>query len=132
MGYRSYLKAVVYGEEEALTAYMTKEKLQAESIFTHFKGQLKLMSIPFARQTVHALMLELSDVKWYDDFPDVIAWTQFIQQAPDHNLNYEFVRVGEESGDIERDEGGDSVDGLLYPRTVIETDFPQPTKEELL
>ena len=132
MGYRSYLKAVVYGEEEALTAYMTKEKLQAESIFTHFKGQLKLMSIPFARQTVHALMLELSDVKWYDDYDEVIAWTQFMQQAPDNDLNYEFIRIGEDYDDIEKDENGDSIDGLLYTSCSIEKDYPQPTKEELL
>jgi hypothetical protein len=133
MGYRSVVTAIVYGDEEALTTYMTKEKLSSEdNVFTMFKGQLKHMALPFARKTVYALQLELEHVKWYDEYEDVVRWTQFMQQAPDNDLNYEFIRIGEDYDDIEKDEGGDSIDGLLYTTVSIEKDYPQPSKEELL
>ena len=133
MGYRSRLTSIVYGEEEALTTYMAKEKLaNADNVFTMFNGQLKRITIPFAKCNVDALLLELEHVKWYDDYSDVKRWTQFMQQAPDNNLNYEFIRIGEDHDDIEREEGGDSIDGLLYTICSIEKDYPQPTKEEIL
>ncbi len=135
MGYRSRLTAVVYsGDEEALTTYMAKEKLEHgdKSIFTHFKGHLKRIAIPFAKETVHALLLELTDVKWYDEYDDVKAWTRFMEDSPNHDLNYELVRIGEDHDDIQNEQDGEQVDGLLYTLCTIEKDYPQPTKEELL
>lgn len=48
-------------------------------------------------------------VKWYEDFPDVKAHTKIYQWAvelyPD-DCGYKFIRVGEESGDIEEEDDG--------------------------
>jgi hypothetical protein len=134
MGYRSALVAVVYSsDEDALTTYMARDKLTygEDSIFTHFKGQLKRITIPFTRQTCYALVLEQNDVKWYPDYPEVVSWHRFMEEAEEHDLSYEFIRIGENSDDIENLEGGD-VDGLLYTVRNIERDYPQPTKEEIL
>jgi hypothetical protein len=133
MGYRSGITAIVYGEEQALTTYMAKEKLAtADNVFTMFSGRLKRITIPFMKCNVDALLLELEHVKWYDDYSDVKRWTRFMLQAPDNNLNYEFIRVGEDHDDIEQGNGGNDIDGLLYTVCTIEKDYPQPTKEEIL
>lgn len=134
MGYRSAVTAIVYGDEADLTTYMTKDKLEHgdDSIFVHFKGQLKRFEIEFAKGTLSALMLALDHVKWYDDYKDVLAWHRFMELSENHDLNYEFIRIGEDYDDIQKEEGGDAVDGLLYTSVSIERDFPQPTKEETL
>ena len=134
MGYRSIVTAVVYGSDEALTAYMAKDKLEHgdDSVFVHFKGQLKRQTIAFAKGTIHALLIELNGVKWYDDYSDVKAWHRFMDASEAHDLSYEFIRIGEDYDDIQKEEGGDAIDGLIYTTFNIEKDYPQPTKEELL
>ena len=134
MGYRSQVTAVIYGSDEALTAYMTKDKLEHgdDSVFVHFKGQLKRQTIAFAKNTVHALLLELNDVKWYEDYSDVKAWHRFMDASEAHDLSYEFIRIGEDYDDIQKEEGGDVIEGLIYTTCSIEKDYPQPTKEEIL
>lgn len=134
MGYRSNVTAIVYGSEEALTTYMTKEKLEHgdNSIFTHFKGQLKRITIPFAKAESYALLLEVRDVKWYDDFTHVVAWHRFMDNCEENDCSFEFIRVGEDYDDVDKQEGGAEIDGLLYTSCTIEKDYPQPTKEETL
>lgn len=134
MGYRSAVTAVIYGDEEMLTAYMTKEKLEHgdKSVFAYFKGQLKRIEIPFTKAPLHALLLEQDHVKWYDDYDDVKAWHRFMEDCPNHDLNYEFIRIGEDHDDIQQEQDGEAIDGLLYTTVNIEKDYPKPTKEEVL
>lgn len=134
MGYRSAVTAVIYGDEDTLVKYMALEKLEHsnDSVFVHFKGQLKRITIPFSKAPLEALMLELTGVKWYDGYDDVKAWTRFMEASVEHELNYEFVRIGEDHDDIQQEQDGEAIDGLLYTVCTIEKDYPQPTKEEVL
>ena len=134
MGYRSAVTAAVYGDYETLTTYMAKDKLEHgdDSIFAHFKGQLKRFEIPFHKGVLSVLMIELDHVKWYDEYIDVKSWHRFMDGCEESDLSYEFVRIGEDYDDIDRQEGGVATEGLLYTSVSIEKDYPQPTKEEIL
>jgi len=68
------------------------------------------------------------DVKWYESYPDVQSHTWLMEFAverfPEH-CGYEFVRIGEESNDIEEQQGGmmDNFNYRIYVRRVLELDF---------
>lgn len=62
--------------------------------------------------------VQLSDLKWYDSYPDVIAINSFINSLP--SGEGAMIREGEESGDIEEYNEPHEVD--LYPRSVLKLD----------
>ena len=71
------------------------------------------------------------DVKWYTSYVDVAAHTWLyefaVERFPD-DCAYHYIRVGEESGDIEDEEGGsddfiDEVRDSFYPVTTLELPF---------
>lgn len=125
MGYRSRVEIVVYGEPEIFDAYMNAMKLLNHRVFTdwedwgdgggfewHGGEHMKIMSF------------SLNDVKWYDGYEAIDAWEKdFLPKAVQAELNWEMVRIGEESGDVENTEGGDGIEGLLYTSTSIERNF---------
>ena len=58
------------------------------------------------------------DVKWYDSYPQVAAHTWLYNYAVERfedDCAYSFIRIGEDSGDIEEEEGG-SDDLIDYVR----------------
>ena len=69
-----------------------------------------------------------TNIKWYDEYPEVQAHTSLYNYARGmfgDAVDYKFVRVGEEEGDIEVDStNGDLLEGVeIYPRTTIETPY---------
>jgi hypothetical protein len=130
MGYRSYVKSMVYGTEEALITYLTEEKLKENNIFTHFKGKLKRMVIPMSKdRIIHAITLECIDSKWYPNYIDVKAWDDFMHESLQRGLSMEFCRVGEEMSDIESLQYGDENEYFLQVISTIELDVPEETIE---
>jgi hypothetical protein len=73
------------------------------------------------------------DVKWYTDYPDVKCHEALIELADEwasdsngenvSGIAYSFVRIGEESNDIEEKNGGDYDWGWLQVSRSIERDW---------
>ena len=99
MGYRSNVTAVFY---------TTKEKFSMMKIYVdehfpeEFKGYLTV-------QGDRAYVFKLDNVKWYDGYPEVQAFQRFVSNFLEFDKGgddstswaYEFVRIGEDSNDIE-------------------------------
>ena len=77
------------------------------------------------------ITLSLDGVKWYDSYEDIQRWDMLLKaidaesykDEPAYNMNYEFIRVGEESGDVEKRCGVTSIEHLLYTSTTIERNY---------
>lgn len=39
--------------------------------------------------------------KWYSDYPEVIMWEKFLKQLSSNNIEYDFIRIGEDNDDNE-------------------------------
>lgn len=67
--------------------------------------------------------------KWYDGFPDVEArktlfnWAYELYGEYDE-VGYKFVRIGEETGDVDEEERGAIEWEELYSVTTIQTPYP--------
>ena len=105
MGYRSSVKACVYGEAEKVELYIVKHKMECadKTIFKLFnelngveddeptikiieRKMLDWNDKPAEGQKRKTILykivdLELDDVKWYDDYEDVMAWHKFMEEA---------------------------------------------------
>ena len=133
MGYRSSVRSCVYSDDvELFDAFIAGQKLSEPRLFEDgnwFKNNLKFEEQIYKdmegkiTQTIKILDMSCDDVKWYDDFDDVKSWTKLLASAEEQGLNYEFVRVGEESDDIEQEQGGENVEHFLYPSTSIICDY---------
>jgi hypothetical protein len=42
-----------------------------------------------------------SGFKWYESFEDVSKWTDFLRMCSQSDLDYDFIRLGEDDDDIE-------------------------------
>jgi hypothetical protein len=74
-----------------------------------------------------------SDWKWYDEYDDVQCHERLLELAEEYitaqqeddklkhlSISYGFVRIGEETEDIDTKYGGDDGYSLLYPTRGIE------------
>lgn len=39
--------------------------------------------------------------KWYPDYPEVKMWEDFLRQLSSNEIEYDFIRIGEDNDDIE-------------------------------
>lgn len=121
MGYRSDVTALIYpasGAENLLN--YDKLKLLMN---TTFKDFLDEWSEHFVWDDKHrVLKFEIESVKWYDGYPDVQQFGQFLTTIQALEYAYEIIRVGEDDTDIEYDSTGDA-QGYLYVRREIEVRF---------
>jgi hypothetical protein len=135
MGYRSSVESIIYGDPERIDLFVVKHKILGldDSAFEHFKesltvqeyeetvwGENREVAGKAKKKVIH---LYGADWKWYESYDDVKAWEALLLDAEEFGLEYEFVRVGEESDDIERRSSGDD-SGHLYPETYINCDLP--------
>jgi hypothetical protein len=69
---------------------------------------------------------EAHDVKWYDTYDDVLCHHELLKLADEYHEKYNcvdwtFVRIGEEDGDVERQFGGiGDASMYLYPVSSIQ------------
>jgi len=121
MGYRSCVASVIYTWEENEWPLL---KLFVEENFP--KGQLAECLTPFEnngrrgpnRTTFRGYKFMCDDVKWYESYPFVQGFNEFAQKLcclidgegvgidRKENWAYEFIRVGEDMEDIEREGAG--------------------------
>lgn len=118
MGYRSevgYL--ILFTEKEVYDQFKVQYKLDPAYDECR-EDEPQSLSFDDDRLLVR---FEVDDVKWYDSYPDVIAHHKLLDLADEYAEKYKcvswvFVRIGEESGDIETRYGGDGdATSLLYP-----------------
>ena len=121
MGYRSDVKAAFYA---------THDKAAAVKLFVdeNFPEELAGNLRPINNGYYQGYMFEDENVKWYDSYPEVAAFhkfaSNFLELAEQEEIRwaYEFVRIGEDSEDIEETQS-DYADNQLRVTRSIETDF---------
>ena len=121
MGYRSDVMAAFYTTPDKAAAM----KLYVDENFPEeLAGNLR----PINNGHYQGYMFEDENVKWYDSYPEVQAFNKFVSnflelaEQEEIKWAYEFVRVGEDSDDIEENRSN-YADYLVYPSRSIETDF---------
>jgi hypothetical protein len=122
MGYRSQVKAVFYTKNEEKWPML---KLYVEE---NFPKEWSLERIESSHY--YGYVFSAGDIKWYESYPDVQAFDAFVDayrnlidsESSTLSWTYEFIRIGEDSTDIETDSEGDC-SYLLTVSRQIETDF---------
>jgi len=122
MGYRSEVKAVFYTKNEEKWPVL---KLYMEENFPK-EWSLELIE----SSHYYGYVFSAGDIKWYESYPDVQAFDAFVDayrnlidsESSTLSWTYEFIRIGEDSTDIETDSEGDC-SYLLTVSRQIETDF---------
>lgn len=120
MGYRSHVMALVYSSNHAqdVNEYGKLKLLMG----TTFKGVFDEWESHFRwNDKQHVLVFNAEDVKWYESYPDVAKFIAFLSDVRDLDYQTEFVRVGEEEGDIESDYSADCA-CFLNTRTYVTCD----------
>ncbi len=122
MGYRSEIKAVFYTDD--------KEKWPVLKLYLdeNFPNEWSLE--PIESKHCYGYVFSAEDVKWYPSYTDVAAFNKFVDAYRDLISSgedsppwvYEFVRIGEDTTDIETDSEG-NCSYLLTVSRSIETDF---------
>lgn len=104
MGYRSDVKSLIYGDVEPMKVFMVKTKmLSPNNALEMFKDNIKVEAIKLsATDELLCIELHCDCAKWYDSYEDVQAWEALLKEVEKDGLDYEFVRVGEENGDVEQ------------------------------
>lgn len=131
MGYRSDVRSIIYGTPDRVLAFWTKHKLSGNLMLKDHPDEISRYHVQtgtHAENIVGIIDLEVQSWKWYEGYEHVDAWTQMYLDAQPFGLEYEFIRVGEEEGDIERHSSEDA-QGYLYTRTEIIADLPAISKE---
>ena len=105
MGYRSNVGAAIYPRDTSNTAAQRKDKYEALRMLmaTRFKSVVDAFG-GCEEWVDNALTLQfyIEDVKWYEGYEDVGTFMQFLKDVVDLGYEYEFVRIGEEDDDVER------------------------------
>jgi hypothetical protein len=136
MGYQSQVRCLIYGSKEDMDAFLTTETIVGGSrVLKDFENCLLryVIKVPVIeeypinsdapKKDLHVLDMQEDSTKWYEDFPEVSGWMKFMNEAPEMGLQFEFIRVGENHGDIE-EHCSDSPRGFIYVTSpVIEDDI---------
>jgi hypothetical protein len=119
MGYRSEVKSIVYGDAELMSEFISENTELLEALQDDFDGHIETIEKP-ARTFI---LLTLDYAKWYDSYSEVARWMNLLNLADESDLKFEFIRVGEESNDIEYRHSQNECDYILNVVTTIEVNF---------
>jgi hypothetical protein len=123
MGYRSDVKAVFYTSD--------KEQWPALRLFVdeNFPEEFKYCLEVIGSSTYCGYVFSCESVKWYSNYSDVAefnkfteAYTELIDGEAGLPWVYEFIRIGEDTEDIEAVSAG-AADYVLQVRRTIDCDF---------
>ena len=131
MGYRSEVAyAIRFGSKADMDTFVGVQLVKKDE---HINEALKELEVT-EDMDEFVLFFHADDVKWYPDYPDVGAHTRLYHEAVDmfDDACYLFLRCGEQSDDIEEDEGGKDgwalYDYISVNRPTIQLDMG-PTKK---
>lgn len=112
MGYRSEVHLAVYApDKDDFVAAFTRWRLDNGVDFTEWDGwdSIEIQN----NNDFFGFLYRNDSVKWYSGYSDVQEIEAAIEKLPDYGFCVEFIRVGEESGDVEHldkpPEGGHSL-----------------------
>ena len=111
MGYRSTIAAAIYGDDRDADKYaMLKTLMNTTFKETYAENEGNAEWLDHTR----ILMFRFDDVKWYESYPDVQRFMGMLREIEGlKDYNYEFVRLGEDDDDIERELGGNHCEYVL-------------------
>lgn len=123
MGYRSDVKAVFYTKDvdewPALRLFVDENFPEA------LKGDLEIIG----SSVYSGYVFSSESTKWYDQYTEVMAYNKFVEQYTELidgksglPWSYEFIRIGEDTDDIETANEGDA-DYVLQVRREITCEF---------
>lgn len=118
MGYRSDVMALFYCNDNQWPAM----KLFVDE---NFPEALSGCLSTFKGKNISGFKFMDSDTKWYESYPEVQAFNEFVSRFNDIGDNdelkwaYEFTRIGEQTDDIEETQSM-FADGFLYVSRSIE------------
>lgn len=123
MGYRSDIKAVFY--TTATEQWPALRLFVDENFPEALKGDLEVMG----SSNYCGYLFSCEGTKWYDGYDDVKAYNKFVadyEELIDGEANlpwmYEFIRIGEDTDDIETTQAG-GADYVLRVNRFIVCDF---------
>ena len=121
MGYRSDVTTLIYGDGLSQQGYDLIKTLMN----TTFKDTYQEWGSHFEwRDHKRVLQFETESIKWYDSYPDVKSFMDMLDAIGDiAGLNYEFIRVGEDTDDIEQQQRGEDLRYALSVTRSIEVDL---------
>lgn len=122
MGYRSNIRCLIYpmdtstGDKPTLVDNYHALKTVLN---TAYKDVLDMWKTYWEFDDAHNVFdFAVDDVKWYDSYPDVVAFESMLKEVEELGYCYEFIRVGEDNDDVECKESPHS-NGYLNTRTEI-------------
>ena len=134
MGYQSQVKALIYPDapEDPMSVtkvqdYYTEKyemlKLLMKTTFGHLMSEDVWGEHYFEFDDKRdRLIFTAEDIKWYDNFPEVQAFHKFLDDVTELGYCTEFVRIGEETDDIQQDTTGHNNEYRLHVARFIEID----------
>ena len=105
MGYRSH--GAIWLSEAAFELLKTKEYGEHDdSLFDTLKEfdyfeEANVTDDISDMNKMKGFIAEFNHWKWYDSFPEVQAWIDFMEECSHSGIAYDFVRIGEDPTDIE-------------------------------
>lgn len=126
MGYRSAVEAVFYTRNEEEYPLL---KLYVEENFPKFWADEDVDSLkPIKANNVWGYHFIANNVKWYESYPEIQEFNEFVvkfnkllmeNERARPTWAFEFVRLGEDTNDIE-EERSENADFILSVRREIE------------
>ena len=105
MGYRSNVSTVIYGDNRNPEKYALLKTLMNTTFKVAYDAWSGCVTW---HDTKCVLEFFIEDTKWYESYPDVAAFIAMLENLQEiEGINYEFVRIGEDDEDIERNNHGD-------------------------
>jgi hypothetical protein len=130
MGYRSNLMVLIYPDVDKVEAESPKYEQLKLLMGTTFKHIGEEFGDPYMTwlDSDHVLKFEINDVKWYPSYPDVQMFEKMLgtfkgSGDDDEDIKgycTEFVRIGEESDDVEEVHTGHNNHYYLSVRREID------------
>lgn len=125
MGYRSNVAyAIRFKDKEHLQGFLAAVRmteLDDQEAKKAFDDLLEYSE--YNKESGNWLTFETEDIKWYDTFLYVQAHHRFLELSEDFDGSWEFIRLGENDDDVERQTGGNDPPYALRVSRQIEWDL---------
>lgn len=120
MGYRSDVMALIYPGESTEHSSRTDLYERLKTLMnTAFKGVMDEWGGEAQWSDLKlVLKFSINDVKWYPGYSSVELFTNFMNDVQDLGYETEFVRIGEETEDVEQRFSADAVYHLQVVRSI--------------
>jgi hypothetical protein len=129
MGYRSDVAlGIAFPNNAALVSFLTAQKLTGTKEMQEAIKQFGVTHMSAAYKEHVVLWVYEEQVKWYPDYPEVMAYNQIIQNAKDLDYSTIEIEIGEETNDIKFEvyQGEKSDSACLYDVFGIQREIVRP------